>query len=113
MSARIDLTGKMFNTLEVKNFQYTKNTHAYWRVVCTVCDFEKTVSAANLNNGASANCNKCSKWSRSIEERRSIAADYLNGIKNNEIMEKFNITRSGIYKVLKDQGIKPDRKKMQ
>ena len=111
MSKRLNLKGRIFSTIIVKDFVNVKNTHAYWLVECTVCHATKEVSAANLMNGNSAGCNSCSKWKIPYKDRLLIAAAYQDGIKNNKIMEEFSISRSSIYKVIKDFGIKANRKK--
>ena len=109
MSAFKDLTGCVFGELTVQYFIYVRNTHAYWICKCNKCGALKEASSSNLNNGASENCNACNNlklWKHSLEDRRAIAVDYVSGVKNNDIMEKYDVSRSGIYKILKGLNIK-------
>ena len=104
MSKRIDLTGKMFNTLEVVEFVYKKNTHAYWLVKCLKCGFTKISSSSNLRNGMSDKCNYCSAQSRAAltpKQRESIINEYEAKIKVTVLAKKYGVVRNTIYAVIK------------
>jgi len=103
MSKRVDLSGKMFNTLKVIEFVYQKNTHAYWKVECVKCGFTKISSSSNLRNGMTDKCNYCNTKSRAVltpEERALIVKEYEENAAITYLAKKYGVGRGTIYKVL-------------
>lgn len=116
MSYKQDLTGKLFgDSLKVIKKTDIRYEHVYWLCKCEVCGDEKIVRASALNNGSSVNCNECyqeTRWTIPKVDRLELCVDYLSGMKNRAICEKYNIdfkNKSLIYKVLKSQDIKSHR----
>jgi len=117
MSFKQDLSGKLFgDSLRVIREVDIRNEHVYWLCRCEICGDEKTVSGSALTSGAASQCNWCyqeTRWTIKSKERKEMCVDYLSGMSNNDILDKFGIcrtNRSVIYRVLKKEGIKPDRR---
>jgi DNA-directed RNA polymerase subunit RPC12/RpoP len=113
MSARVDLTGKIYGDFECIEFLRHKNTHAVWRCKCTRCGDLTDQIASNLKAGFTIHCQTCnSKRSKLTEtDKINICYEYVIECKPiNKIMERYKISRGTIYKVLKKAGIEANRK---
>jgi len=117
VSYRQDLLGKKFgNSLVVIKELNVRDEHIYWLCKCSICGEEKTVRGFDLNNGSSSQCNWCyqeTRWTVKSKERKKLCVDYISGMSLKDILKKYEISetnRSLIYKILKKEGIKSDRK---
>lgn len=114
MSARKDLTGKIFGDFRIVEFVGVQSTHALWQCICNECGFEKVFTASNLNYQP-CNCKWCwheRRWTVKEDVRLKVCDDYLAGVSNNKIIIRHNLpNRSIIYKILKKHNIKADRKR--
>lgn len=56
MKDKFNLTGQVFNNLEVLRFSEIKNTNSHWICRCLLCDSETEVSRPNLKSGNTKDC---------------------------------------------------------
>lgn len=93
----IDLKGKKFGKLEVKEFAGSKNGYRYWLCQCE-CGKQKEIRRDHLTKNITKSCG-CS-WRLSRKEHNNwqgyedISLDFFNTIKRNAIIRniEFNIT---------------------
>jgi len=97
-----DMIGRRFGYLEVKEYVYTKNSHAHWKCVCHRCGEEAIISGANMRSGNSRGCAKCrNKIPEKI--RNKIRQHYKNGHTQVETAKHFGINRHTVRTILHEQ----------
>ena len=107
----IDLKGKKFGKLEVKEFVGSKNGYRYWLCECE-CGTQKEIRRDHLTKNITKSCG-CS-WRLSRKEHNNwqgyedISLDFFNTIKRNAIKRniEFNITIEYLWGLFIEQNKK-------
>jgi len=101
MSKQVDLTGKTFGYLKVKNLKEVKHTHAFWNCECTYCGKDTVVRGTDLNTGKSTRCLGCYSRRFNKEESLEIARRVNDGDTKVSIAEDLDCSYKAIYSALK------------
>jgi hypothetical protein len=67
---------------------YAGNEHAYWRVVCEVCGYSKSVAGHNLVRGFPLQCNHVPPGHRVVGPREAAVLDAIRNL-TTESLESF------------------------
>ena len=110
MSARIDIKGKTYTNVYVQEFAYAKNTHAYWKVKCLLCDKIFYTTYTNLNSGNTTACAGCNVIGLSKEVRDDILQRKANKETIASIARHYEISRTKVYSVLRRMKHEDDKK---
>ena len=110
MSARIDIKGKTYTNIYVQEFAYSKNTHAYWKVKCLLCDKTFYATYTNLNSGNTTACAGCNVIGLDRKTRDEIVQRKANKESIVSIAKHYEISRSKVYSILKKMSSKGNAK---
>ena len=100
MSARIDLTGKVFGKLEVLSFAGVENSHARWNCLCYNCYRVTDIPSNNLKIGKKNWCRKCMRSRYSYKDGLEMKKLLEQGETLSHIAELYQCSCSSVYKAL-------------
>jgi len=103
MSKRVDITGEIFDDIYVLEFKETINTHAHYQCLCMLCNQTFRVSYSNLVRRSSntKSCTSCGNKKVTNGEEQDIYWDLKNGLRICEIIRKYSVSNSIVYRVKK------------
>lgn len=100
MSKRIDLSNHIYGDILVLEFIKDKNTHAYWKCLCMLCNEVHFSTAANLKSGNTKSCVSCGqRISNGLEQ--DIYWDLKKGCKIAHISKRYGVSRNVVYRIKK------------
>lgn len=101
MSARIDISGRVFEYIKVLDYSHTQHTHAYWNVQCLLCDNIFKASYTNLASGNTRACDGCAQIGLDRATRDDIVRRHTNNETVASIARRYDTSRGKINSVIR------------
>ena len=102
MSKRIDISGMIFNDIYVLEYAKKENTHAKYKCLCMPCNTVLYATYPNLVSGNTKSCQKCGNKRVNYIQEHEIISRLKDGESKSQIARDMGLSRSVIYRVIKD-----------
>jgi len=99
VSAKIDISGRIYNDIYVVEYLECRKTQAIYKCICMLCGNVIEVSYSNLKSKNTKSCGSCGKKLFNYKKEFEIAQRIKSGEKIVHLAKEYGINRSVLYRI--------------